>query len=91
MQACLPSVARLVSLDVLGLIVETKDRRCDGKQQKDSEINRKVTFGGGQNLVSNAQLQDPLLLTGTWDLYNYVNVVPGRLCLKDTEDGSRRA
>jgi hypothetical protein len=58
----------------------------DGRQQKDSGINRKATFGGGQNLVSNAQLQDPLLLTGTRDLYNYVNVVPGRLCLKDTED-----
>ena len=39
----------------------------------------------GQNFVSNAQLQDPLLLTMR-DPYNYVDVVSGRLCWKDTED-----
>ena len=45
----------------------------------------------GQSLVSNAQLQDPFLLTGARDLHNYVDVVPGGLCWKDTEDGSRGA
>lgn len=39
-----------------------------------------------KNLVSNAQLQDPPLLTGTRGLYNYVDAVSGRLCWKDTED-----
>ncbi len=28
-------------------------------------------------------------LTNGWGLYNYVDVVPVRLCWKDTEDGSR--
>ena len=43
----------------------------------------------GRNLVSNARVQDPVLLTGRRDLYNYVDVVSGGLCWKDTEDGFR--
>ena len=42
--------------------------------------------GPGQNLVSNAQLQNPLLLAYMRVLYNYVDVVSGRLCWKDAED-----
>jgi hypothetical protein len=53
--------------------------------------NRDKIESGGQNLVSNAQLQDPLMLTGMRDLYNYVDAFPGRFCWKDTGDGSRRA
>ena len=30
--------------------------------------------------ILSANLQDPLLLTGTRDLYNYVDVVSGGLC-----------
>ena len=48
-------------------------------------------FFGGQNLISDAQLRDSLLLTGTRDLYNHVDVVSGGLCWKDTEDGFRGA
>ena len=43
----------------------------------------------GREKVSNAQLQGPLLLTGTRDLCNYVDAVSGRLCWKDTKDGCR--
>lgn len=50
---------------------------------------RKVFWG--QNLISDTQLRDSLLLTGTRDLYNYVDVVSGGLCWKDTEDGFRGA
>ena len=51
--------------------------------------NRDKIESGGQSLVSNARLQDPLLLTNMRGLYNYVDVVSERLCWKDTEDGFR--
>ena len=50
--------------------------------------NRDKIESGGQNLVSNAQLQDLLLLTSTRVL---VDVVSGGLRRKDTEDGFRGA
>ena len=57
------------------------------KHVDDAVDERKVFWG--QNLISDAQLRNSLLLTGTRGLYNYVDVVSGRLCWKDTEDGFR--
>ena len=54
------------------------------KHVDDAVDERKVFWG--QNLISDAQLLDSLLLTGTWGLYNYVDVISGGLCWKDTED-----
>ena len=70
------------------LPIENGWQHAEAVEYVDDAADERKVFGG-QNLISDAQLRDSLLLTSTRDLCNYVDVVSERLCWKDTEHSFR--